>query len=80
MATLVARGVGPELVLAAVAEEVGALFDADLTVVVRFEPDGEVTLVAGHGLAQPNRERGPSRIPPSLWRRCERPAAPPAST
>jgi signal transduction histidine kinase len=53
VATLVARGVGPELVLAAVAEEVGALFDADLTVVVRFEPDGEVTLVAGHGLAQP---------------------------
>ena len=53
VATLVARGAGPELVLAAVAEEVGALFDADLTVVVRFEPDGEVTLVAGHGLAQP---------------------------
>ena len=53
VATLVARGVGPELVLAAVAEEVGALFDADLAVVVRFEPDGEVTLVAGHGLAQP---------------------------
>jgi GAF domain-containing protein len=52
VATLVAHGVGPELVLAAVAEEVGALFDADLTVVVRFEPDGEATLVAGHGLAQ----------------------------
>ena len=52
VATLVARGVGPELVFAAVAEEVGALFDADLTVVVRFEPDGDVTLLAGHGLAQ----------------------------
>jgi GAF domain-containing protein len=52
VATLVARGVGPELALAAVAEEVGALFDADLTVVVRFEPDGEATLLASHGLAQ----------------------------
>jgi signal transduction histidine kinase len=52
VATLVARGLGPELVLAAVAEEVGALFDADLTAVARFEPDGEATLLAGHGLAQ----------------------------
>jgi GAF domain-containing protein len=52
VATLVARGVGPEMVLAAVAEEVAALFDAALTVVVRFEPDGEATLLAGHELAQ----------------------------
>ena len=51
MATLVARGLGPEPVLAAVAEEVGALFDVDLTAVARFEPDGEATLLAGHGLA-----------------------------
>jgi signal transduction histidine kinase len=52
MATLVARGVEPELVFAAVAEEVAALFNADLTAVVRFEPDGNATLLAGHGLAQ----------------------------
>jgi signal transduction histidine kinase len=52
VATLVARGVGPELVFAAVAEEVAALFTADLTAVGRFEPDGDATLLAGHGLAQ----------------------------
>lgn len=49
VATLVAQGVGPELVFAAVAEEVGALFDADTTVIVRFEPDGEATLMGRAG-------------------------------
>jgi signal transduction histidine kinase len=52
VATLVARGGGPELVFAAVAEEVGGLFNADVTAVVRFEPDGEATLLAGYGLIQ----------------------------
>ena len=52
VATLVARGVRPELVFTTVAEEVSALFDADLTAIVRFEPNGDVTLLAGHGFAQ----------------------------
>src|SRR5262249_1121403 len=37
VATLVARGVQPEEVFAAVAEEVGRLFEADLTVMGRYE-------------------------------------------
>ncbi|WP_327002769.1 AAA family ATPase [Dactylosporangium sp. NBC_01737] len=49
VATLVARGVRADLVFAAVAEEVGALFDADGTAIVRFEPDGETTLMGGSG-------------------------------
>ncbi|HTF51339.1 MAG TPA: GAF domain-containing sensor histidine kinase [Pseudonocardia sp.] len=49
VATLVARGVGPDLVFAAVAEEVGALFGADAAVIVRFEPDGEATVMGGYG-------------------------------
>ncbi|WP_346276115.1 AAA family ATPase [Pseudonocardia sp.] len=50
VATLVARGVGPDLVFAAVAEEVGALFGADAAAIVRFEPDGEATAMGGYGL------------------------------
>ncbi|MFG2040612.1 AAA family ATPase [Dactylosporangium sp. NPDC048998] len=50
VATLVARGVGPELVFAAVADEVGALFGADSTAIARFEPDGDMTILGGHGL------------------------------
>ncbi|WP_426504360.1 GAF domain-containing protein [Dactylosporangium sp. McL0621] len=49
VATLVARGIGPNLVFATVAEEVGALFDSDVTVIVRFEPDGDATVMGGHG-------------------------------
>jgi signal transduction histidine kinase len=49
VATLVARGVGPDPVFAAVAEEVGALFGADGTAIVRYEPDGEATVMGGHG-------------------------------
>jgi signal transduction histidine kinase len=52
VATLVARGPGPDLVFAAVADEVGALFGADGTAIVRFEPDGEVTVLGGYGLEQ----------------------------
>ena len=51
VATLVARGVGPEHVFAAVAEEVGTLIDAEATAVVRFEPEGEATFMGGHGWA-----------------------------
>jgi signal transduction histidine kinase len=52
VATLVARGVRPDLVLAAVAEEVGALFSADGATIVRFEPDGDATVLGGYGFAQ----------------------------
>ncbi|MGI5200302.1 AAA family ATPase [Spirillospora sp. CA-108201] len=45
VATLVARGVRPESVFAVVAEEVAALIGTDDTAIVRFEPDGEATLM-----------------------------------
>jgi signal transduction histidine kinase len=47
VATLVARGVPPVEVFAAVAEEVGRLFGTDLAHIVRYEPDETVTVVAG---------------------------------
>ena len=49
MATLVARGAGPDVVFAAVAQEVSALFGADTAAIVRFEPDAQVTVMGGHG-------------------------------
>ncbi|HEX6454341.1 MAG TPA: GAF domain-containing protein [Trebonia sp.] len=51
VAMLVARGVASETVFAAVAEEVAALFAADIVAIVRHEPDGESIVVSGHGLA-----------------------------
>jgi GAF domain-containing protein len=47
VATLVARGVSPDEVFAAVAEEVGALLRVDGARAVRFDGDEEVTLLAG---------------------------------
>ena len=47
VATLVARGVPPAEVFAAVAEEVGRLLGADVAHVLRYEHDGTATLVAG---------------------------------
>ena len=44
VATLVARGVPQEEVFGAVAEEVGQLFDADLTVMGRYDGDSAVAL------------------------------------
>jgi signal transduction histidine kinase len=51
VATLVARGVAPEDVFAAVAEEVGQLLPVDYAYVGRYEPDGTNTIVGawGHG-------------------------------
>jgi signal transduction histidine kinase len=49
VATLVARGVGPDLVFAAVAQQVSALFGADAAAIMRFEPDGEATVMGGCG-------------------------------
>jgi signal transduction histidine kinase len=49
VATLVARGLPPAEVFAAVAEEVGHVLATDGTVIVRLDPDGAATLVAGTG-------------------------------
>jgi GAF domain-containing protein len=49
VATLVARGIGPEGVFRAVASEVGQLFGADVAAIVRFEDDGTVTVLGDVG-------------------------------
>jgi signal transduction histidine kinase len=64
VATLVARGVGPDLVFAAVAEEIGAPFGADGTAIVRFESDGEATVMGGYGFM---RSRAGSRGKPEPY-------------
>jgi signal transduction histidine kinase/ketosteroid isomerase-like protein len=46
VATLVARGVSQDVLFAVVNEEVARLVDADPTSMMRFEPDGTITLVA----------------------------------
>ena len=46
LATLVAAGAPPASVFAAVAEQVGRLLETDDALVVRFEPDESVTIVA----------------------------------
>jgi GAF domain-containing protein len=49
VATLVARGAPPAEVFAAVAQEVGRLFAAELSGVVRYGPDGTATAVGSWG-------------------------------
>jgi signal transduction histidine kinase len=49
VATLVARGVTPREVFAAVAVEIGRLLDAGSTRLYRYEPDGRATVLASHG-------------------------------
>jgi GAF domain-containing protein len=49
VATLVARGMGPEEVFGAVAVEVGVLFGADVAAIVRFEDDGTATVLGDVG-------------------------------
>jgi len=49
VATLVARGVGPEGVFRAVAAEVGVLFGSDVSAIVRFEDDGTATVLGDIG-------------------------------
>ncbi|HEV7791203.1 MAG TPA: hypothetical protein VGP05_19515, partial [Pseudonocardia sp.] len=49
VATLVARGVPPGEVFAAVAQEVGSVLRADATTIVRLDPDGATTVLAGVG-------------------------------
>jgi PAS domain S-box-containing protein len=45
VATLVARGKGPEEVFAAVTEEAGRVLGAEMTNMCRYEPDGAVTVI-----------------------------------
>jgi signal transduction histidine kinase len=52
VATLVARGAAPDLVFAAVAEELGQLLDADITGIMRFESDGAATLMGCRGVSE----------------------------
>jgi signal transduction histidine kinase len=47
VATLVARGVPPPQIVAAVAEEVGRLVSIDGTRILRYEADGTATVIAG---------------------------------
>ncbi|MEN3263777.1 DUF4118 domain-containing protein, partial [Pseudonocardia sp.] len=49
VATLVARGLPPAEVFAAVAREVGSVLNADGTVIVRLDPDGATTVLARVG-------------------------------
>jgi signal transduction histidine kinase len=49
VATLVARAVPPAQLFAAVTEEVAQLLELDLTILVRLEPDGTVTVLGGKG-------------------------------
>jgi signal transduction histidine kinase len=46
VATLVARGMAPDMIFSAVAQEVGQLFGTDYAAVSRFEPDGGSVIVA----------------------------------
>ena len=49
VATLVAHGVPPEEIFAAVTEEVGRLLAADLATMCRYEPDRTMTMLAAWG-------------------------------
>ena len=49
VATLVARGAGPQEVFTAVAEEVGQLLPVDQAALCRYEPDGALTFVSQWG-------------------------------
>jgi GAF domain-containing protein len=56
VATVVARGTGPEPVFRAVAAEVGALIDCDTAAIVRFGAEGQ-----GDGDGRPSRPAGAGR-------------------
>ncbi|MDQ1568075.1 MAG: hypothetical protein QOF96_2955 [Actinomycetota bacterium] len=60
VATLVARGVSPAEVFAAVAEEVERLLDAQATTIGRLEPDGMMAIVASSGTARDDMPVGTS--------------------
>jgi PAS domain S-box-containing protein len=79
VATLVARGSPPTAVFDAVAAEVEALLGADGVMLSRYEPDGEVIVVANRGLwadkvPRGTRARHTGENVTSSVRRTERPA------
>ena len=57
VATLVARGTGPEPLFRAVADEVGTLIGCDTAAIVRFEADGWATVMGGHLARRPPGDR-----------------------
>jgi GAF domain-containing protein len=64
VAKLVAGGAPPEELFAAITEEAGRLLQADQTMMIRYEADGTVTLVAAWS------ERGDA-IPLGAWKRLD---------
>ncbi|MFC5262149.1 GAF domain-containing protein [Kribbella qitaiheensis] len=68
VATLVAGGAAPDLVFAAVAQELGQLTSADVTGIYRFESDGTATTMGKHGLSE-------DQLPVGARRMLEEPAA-----
>ena len=59
IATLVARGLPPEHVFEAVTQEVGRLLVAEMSNMVRYEPDGSFTIVGSVGSAAVLRKHWP---------------------
>src|SRR5205823_2449038 len=79
VATLVAQGASPTVVLDAVAAEMEGLLDADGVTLSRYEPGGEVTVVAHHGsdaarVPPGTRVRPEAESVTAIVRRTERPA------
>ena len=64
VATLVAEGVSPDVVFAAVAEEVATVTGAQFSVIARFEPDGTGTMIGGRGWSGPDLRGTPWRPEP----------------
>ena len=64
VAMLVARGGGPDLVFAAIIEEAGRLLGADLTGLVRYDPDGEITVVGSWARTEPGVPAVGTRVDP----------------
>jgi signal transduction histidine kinase len=79
VATLVAEGAAPSAVLDAVAAEMEQVLGADAVTLSRYEPDGEVTVVAHHGphpipVASGTRVSHRGENVTTIVRRTERPA------
>jgi signal transduction histidine kinase len=66
VAMLVAAGAESTAVFGSVAEETVALFDADVSSINRLDPDGEVVLVAGWGLADLRRKVNQFKLGPGF--------------
>ena len=58
VATMVAREPAPTAVFATVTQEVASLLDADVTIMLRYEPDGSASVVASQSTAGVNIQVG----------------------